>query len=106
MCFALQWQLHISRSFLCQDGTCATLSPIMSASDAAVFKSITLGPAPSLVEQRAAPNMTRGDAVVCGFKSTNAEQWLIADALNSKALKVRASVCQITIHGVHPASDT
>ena len=92
MCFVLQWQLHLSRSFLRQDGSCVTMTPLVSASDASLIRSIISGPPPTLAEMRAAPGASHGAIVVHSFKSCNAEQWLVADADNVKAMQVRPSI--------------
>jgi hypothetical protein len=88
MCFVLQWQMHISRSFLRQDGSCVTMPPVIAASDASILRSIAFVP-PTLAEKRAAATAAQGVPGIHGFKSVDAEQWLVADALNDKALKAR-----------------
>ncbi len=92
MCFVLQWQLHLSRSFLRQDGSCVTMPPLVSTSDASLLRSIISGSSPTLGENRAGPGASHGAVVVHSFKSCNPEQWLVADSDNGKAMKVRPLV--------------
>jgi hypothetical protein len=68
------------------------MPPLVSASDASLLRSIISGPSPTLAEMRAAPGASYGAVVVHSFKCCNAEQWLVADADNGKAMKVRSSV--------------
>jgi hypothetical protein len=97
MCFVVQWQLHASRALLRQDGTCVNMSPLVSASDAAVLRNIVSGPPPSLLELRANPNATSGECVVQSFKNCDAGQWLSGEGGSRTALKVRRSIgrCQL-----------
>jgi hypothetical protein len=80
--------MHISRIFLRQDGSSITMPPLISSSDASLLRNITIGPGPTLAEQRAMANATNGAPVVHCFKHYDAEQWLVADAFNEKAMKV------------------
>ena len=108
MCFIVQWQLHVSRAFLRQDGSCVNMPPLASASDAALLRSIVVGPEPSAVELRADPHATHGTSPhpqhrnrifvlnmfvpgtpsVHSFQTSDANEWLVADDANDKALKV------------------
>jgi hypothetical protein len=88
MCFVMQWQVHVSRAFLRQDGICVHMPPLASASDAQVIHSFIAGPAPSLIEVRANPGASNGVPVVQSFTSCGAGEWLVADANNSKAIQV------------------
>jgi hypothetical protein len=92
MCFVVQWQLHVSRALLRQDGTSVNMCPLVSASDAAVLRNIVSGPPPSLVELRANPNATSGECAVQSFKSCDTGQWLVGEGDGRAALKVQRSV--------------
>jgi hypothetical protein len=116
MCFVVQWQLHVSRAFLRQDGSCVNMPPLASASDAALLRSIIVGPEPSAVELRADPHATHGTnslpqhhnrivllntfvpgtPCVHSFQTSDAMEWLVADGDNDKALKV--SVMSMIFH--------
>jgi hypothetical protein len=98
MCFVVQWQLHVSRALLRQDGTSVNMSPLVSASDAAVLRNIVSGPPPSLLELRANPSATSGECVVQSFKNCDAGQWLAGEGDSRAALKVQRSIggCQLT----------
>ncbi len=98
MCFLVQWQLHVSRAFLRQDGSCVHMPPLASASDAALLRSIIVGPAPSAVELRATPHATHGTPCVHAFQTSEANEWLVADDGSDKALKVpRALIAMCTV---------
>jgi hypothetical protein len=88
MCFVVQWQLHVSRAFLRQDGRCVNMPPLASESDAQLLRSIILGPTPTAVESRSDPASKFGKPTIQCFKHCEADQWLVADADNSKAIKV------------------
>jgi hypothetical protein len=92
MCFVVQWQLHVSRALLRQDGTSVNMSPLASASDASVLRTIVSGPSPSLLELRTNPNATSGECTVQSFKSCDAGQWLVGEADSHTALKVGAAL--------------
>jgi hypothetical protein len=89
MCFVMQWQLHISRAFLRQDGVCVHMPPLMSSADAKLLRSITMGPPPTLVEARANPNAKNGVPLAQSFVNCQSEQWLVSDSTNTKAMKAR-----------------
>jgi hypothetical protein len=88
MCFVVQWQMHVSRAFLRQDGRCVNMPPLASESDAQLLRSIILGPTPTAVESRSDPTALFGKPTIQCFKRCEAGQWLVADADNSKAIKV------------------
>jgi hypothetical protein len=91
MCFVLQWQLHVSRAVMRQDGSSVNMPPLASASDAQLLRNILSGPAPTLLELRANPSATSGECVVQSFKNCDAGQWLVAEADSRNALKVPLS---------------
>ena len=92
MCFVLQWQLHVSRAVMRQDGSSVNMPPLASASDAELLRNILTGPAPTLLELRANPSATSGECVVQSFKNCDAGQWLVAEADSRSALKVPLSI--------------
>jgi len=61
----------------------------MSAADAKLLRCIVMGPAPTLVEMRANPSAANGVPVAQCFTNCDAEQWLVSNAENPKAMKAR-----------------